>query len=330
MNKEIFDYSLPKEMIAKRPLQNREEARLMVVNRLTKDILHLKFKDVVDFFKPGEILLLNNTKVIPARLYGKKTTGGAVEVLLTKKVGEGIWDVLIRGKVREGTQLAFEKISAVVVKKNTDGTWCVKFNATDEELFKIGKMPIPPYVKRKPEEEDVFYYQTVYAQKNGSIAAPTAGLHFTEKILQELERKGVIINFLTLHIGWASFRVIKNEKKVLPEFFEVSKETAAIINSALKSGRKICAVGTSTVRAIESAFEKDKVVARKGYTELFIEPGYTFRCVDKMITNFHLPDSTHLYMVCAFGGTDLIHKAYLTAIEKRYRFYSYGDAMLII
>ncbi|MCM8758734.1 MAG: tRNA preQ1(34) S-adenosylmethionine ribosyltransferase-isomerase QueA [Candidatus Omnitrophica bacterium] len=331
MSKKVFSYHLPKELIATRPPEKRENARLMVVDREKNEIKHLKFRDVIDFLNEGEVLVLNNTKVIPARLFGRKSTGGAVELLLLEKKEPGLWLVLIRGRVREGTQMVFEKISAVVLKRNEDGSWIVRFDAEQDDLFKIGKMPIPPYLKRLPDEKDNFDYQTVYAEKIGSIAAPTAGLHFTTELLNQLKEKGITIVFLTLHIGWASFKLIGDKRKNVPsEFFEIPDETARIINNAMETRRKICAVGTGTVRAIESAFEKEKVVAKKGYTNLFIEPGYRFHCIDKMITNFHLPGSTHLYMVCAFGGTNLIQKAYNEAVNHRYNFYSYGDAMLII
>lgn len=331
MNEKIFHYHLPEELIVSRPPDKRENARLMLVDRLKGEMKNLKFKDIIDYFAPGEILLLNNTKVIPARLYGRKTTGGAVEILLLQKKKPGLWQALIRGKIKEGTKMLFEKFMAVVLEKYPDGSWLVRFDAEDDEIFESGKMPIPPYLKRPPDERDNYDYQTVYAKKSGSVAAPTAGLHFTKEILNQLKEKGVIIIFLTLHMGWASFRILRDKgNKVPSEFFEVSSKTAKIINNALKRGVKICAVGTGTVRAIESAFKEEKVIPRKGYTDLFIEPGYQFHCVHKMITNFHLPNSTHLYMVCAFGGKELIQKAYNEAIERKYKFYSYGDAMLII
>ncbi|MCM8815020.1 MAG: tRNA preQ1(34) S-adenosylmethionine ribosyltransferase-isomerase QueA [Candidatus Omnitrophica bacterium] len=327
----IFYYKVPKELIAVRPAEKREEAKLMVVNRVNGEIRHMIFKDIVNLFEEGEVLLLNNTKVIPARLYGKKITGGKVEALLLKNKGKNIWDVLIRGKVKCGTKLVFDRISAVVIDRNPDSSWVVSFDASQHELFSIGKIPVPPYLKRLADERDEFDYQTVYAKEYGSVAAPTAGLHFTEDILNQMERKGVNIAYLTLHIGWFSFRLIdKGENSVLPEYFSIPETTAEIINNAISSGQKICCVGTSTSRAIESSFKDGKIIAQSGFTDLFIKPDYIFHCVNKMITNFHLPGSTHLYIVCAFGTTDLIRKAYMTAIENRYRFYSYGDAMLII
>ncbi|HOJ30496.1 MAG TPA: tRNA preQ1(34) S-adenosylmethionine ribosyltransferase-isomerase QueA [bacterium] len=329
----IFHYDLPSDRIAQRPLEKRDEARLMLVDRQRNSIEHFVFKDIVNFFSSGEVIVLNDSRVIPSRLYGKKDTGGHVELLLLRKVDEKNWEVLIRGKIKSGTKLLFGEISAVVLGRNKIGSWLVQFDADDQKISDIGRMPIPPYMKRMSDERDSIDYQTVYARKHGSIAAPTAGLHFTHQIFEQLRQKGVITCFLTLHIGWASFRKIEfdGEKPVvLPEFFEISEETASVINKAIHSGKKICAVGTSTVRAIESSFANGAVVARKGSTDLFIEPGYHFSCINRMITNFHLPGSTHLYMVCAFGGTSLIQRAYLTAIEKEYRFYSYGDTMLII
>jgi len=333
MNSDIFDFEITRDRIAQYPLENREDARLMVVNRKDEDIFHLKFNDIISFFSPGEVIVLNNTKVIPARLIGKKETGGKIEVLLLRKQNDGIWEVLIRGKIKPETKIVFEQIQAVVLGKNEYGSYTVKFNTDDDEkIFSIGKLPLPPYIKRDPEQKDYQYYQTVYAEKIGSVAAPTAGLHFTENILNQLKNKGIIVEFLTLHIGWASFRILDKSSKnyVPPEYFEISEKTSDVINRALIEKRKICAVGTSTVRALESAFKDNRILPTRGFTELFIRPGYVFHCVDKMVTNFHLPGSTHLYMVCAFGGNKLIERAYRTAIEKGYRFYSYGDAMLII
>ncbi|MGB9642768.1 MAG: tRNA preQ1(34) S-adenosylmethionine ribosyltransferase-isomerase QueA [Candidatus Ratteibacteria bacterium] len=332
MNK-IFEYDLPSDRIAQRPLEERDQARLMLVDRHRNVVEHFIFKDIVHFFSSGEVIVLNDSRVIPSRLYGKKETGGHIELLLLSKVDEKIWEVLIHGKIKPGVKLQFADISALVLEKNKVGSWMVQFDADDQKISEIGKMPIPPYMKRIPDDRDIIDYQTVYAKKHGSIAAPTAGLHFTNEILEQLKAKGVVICFLTLHIGWASFRKINFDGKqpvVLPEFFEISEETASIINNAINSGKKICAVGTSTVRALESSFVNGAIVGCKRSTDLFIEPGYHFHCINKMITNFHLPGSTHLYMVCAFGGTSLIQKAYLTAIEEKYRFYSYGDAMLII
>ncbi|HOK79327.1 MAG TPA: tRNA preQ1(34) S-adenosylmethionine ribosyltransferase-isomerase QueA [bacterium] len=329
----IFDYDLPPDRIAQRPLEKRDQARLMVVDREKNSIEHFIFRDIVNFFSAEDVVVLNDSRVIPSRLYGRKKTGGHIELLLLRKVDEKTWEALIRGKVKPGVKLHFADISALVLEKNKIGSWMVQFDADDQKISEIGKMPIPPYMKRVSDERDNIDYQTVYAKKHGSIAAPTAGLHFTDDTLEQLKSKGVRICFLTLHIGWASFRRIDfdGEKPVvLPEFFEISEETASVINNAMNSGKKICAVGTSTVRALESCFVNGAVVARKGSTDLFIKPGYHFHCINSMITNFHLPGSTHLYMVCAFGGTSLIQRAYLTAIEKKYRFYSYGDAMLII
>ncbi|HON05027.1 MAG TPA: tRNA preQ1(34) S-adenosylmethionine ribosyltransferase-isomerase QueA [bacterium] len=335
MNNKIFEYELPQDRIAQRPLEKREEAKFMIVNRQTGKIEHSIFKNIVNFFSNSDVLVLNNTRVIPARLYGKKETGGKIEILLLKKIQPSIWEVLIRGKIKEGMQILFDEISGTVLKKNDVGSWILQFDTDDDEkVFSIGRVPIPPYIKRDDDEKDITDYQTVYAEKYGSVAAPTAGLHFTKNILKELENKGVVITFITLHIGYASLRIYRgfDEKKlILPEFFEISEESASVLNDAIRTGKKICAVGTSTVRAIESVEKaNNKICACKRYTDLFIEPGYEFRYINKMITNFHLPRSTHLSMVCAFGGTELIQKAYTIAVDTGYRFYSYGDAMLII
>ncbi len=335
MNNRAFDFELPRELIAQRPLKDKGEARLMVIDRQKGEIEHLRFKNIVNLFSDGDVLVLNNTKVIPARLYGKKETGGKIEVLLLHKKYDGVWEVLIRGKIRQNASILFSNgISSVVLGKSETGLWILKFDTTDDrEIFNIGRVPIPPYIKRKDDEKDILDYQTVYAEKYGSIAAPTAGLHFTKNILKQLKDKGVIITFITLHIGYASLRIIKetDERRHLsPEFFEISEEASTVMNDAIRDGRKICAAGTSSVRAIESAVSEGRISAYRGFTDLFIEPGYQFRCTSRMITNFHLPGSTHLSMVCAFGGTELMRMAYLTAIETGYRFYSYGDAMIIV
>ncbi len=333
MNNNVFDYVLNPDRIAQRPLEKREEARLMVVNRQTGRIEHLIFKDITNLFSNRDILILNNTRVIPARLYGKKQTGGKVETLLLRNLQPGVWEVLIRGKIKKGMQILFKGLSAMVIEKNNCGSWNLQFDTeSDEKIFALGRMPIPPYIKRADDEKDIVDYQTVYAEKYGSVAAPTAGLHFTKDILRELENKGVGIIVITLHIGYASLYIARGDdkkKQVLPEFFEISKETADIVNEAINAGKNIVAVGTSTVRALESAIKENRLYACKKFTDLFIEPGYKFNCITGMITNFHLPGSTHLSMVCAFGGTELMHKAYMVAIQAGYRFYSYGDAMLI-
>jgi len=331
---EMFNYSLPKELIAQYPLKEREKARFMVVDRKTDEIYEKIFADIPKFIKQDEVLVLNDAKVIPARIYGKKETGGKVEVFLLRKIKPYIWEVLLRGKVKTGSKVIINKIVGVVEERTEKGSFLIRFNTdNDEELKRSGEVPLPAYIKRKPVQDDKEYYQTVYAKKEGAVAAPTAGLHFTDKLLETLKKKGVKIVFITLFIGWASFKLVREEKdgdlSVPEELYEIPEETSEIINKAKMSGKRIIAVGTSCVRALESSVRDKKVVPQKKYTGLFIKPGFNFRIIDALITNFHLPCSTHLYMVSAFGGSRLIEKVYKIAVEKKYRFYSYGDAMLI-
>ncbi|RLB75932.1 MAG: tRNA preQ1(34) S-adenosylmethionine ribosyltransferase-isomerase QueA [Deltaproteobacteria bacterium] len=328
----ILDITIPKEFIAQYPLKEREKARLMILNKIDGKITYDIFENIDKYLSEKNILVLNNTKVIPARILCKKETGGKIEIFLLKKIDEGKWNVLIRGKGREGTKFYKEELEGKIIKRNDDGSFTVEFNTGDDkEIIKYGEVPLPPYIKRKPEEVDKIYYQTVYAEKDGSIAAPTAGLHFTKRILEKLEKKGVKIVFITLHMGWYSIKVLKNDDNNVPEeYFEIPQKTAEIINEGKKEGKNIIAVGTGTVRCLESGNENGIVVAKKGYTSLFIKPGFKFKIIDGMITNFHLPDSTHIYLVSALTGINLIKKAYEEAIRKKYRFYSYGDSMLIL
>ncbi len=328
----ILDITIPKEFIAQYPLKEREKARLMILNKIDGKITYDIFENIDKYLSEKDILVLNNTKVIPARILCKKETGGKIEIFLLKKIDEGKWNVLIRGKGREGTKFYKEELEGKIIKRNDDGSFTVEFNTEDDkEIKKYGEVPLPPYIKRKPEEVDKIYYQTVYAEKDGSIAAPTAGLHFTKRILEKLEKKGVKIVFITLHMGWYSIKVLKNNDNNVPEeYFEIPQKTAEIINEGKKEGKNIIAVGTGTVRCLESGNENGIVVAKKGYTSLFIKPGFKFKIIDGMITNFHLPDSTHIYLVSALTGINLIKKAYEEAIRKKYRFYSYGDSMLIL
>lgn len=333
---EIFDYYLPEELIAKYPLKEREKARLMVVDRKNGNIKEEIFSDIQKYLEPGDTLVLNNSRVIPARLKGIKKTGGKLEIFLLKKIGRYRWEVLLRGNIKPGQDCRVEKNGNItyvkILEKTEKGSYIAEFEIDEEkEIFKYGEIPLPPYIKRHPEKEDATYYQTVYAQKNGSVAAPTAGLHFTTSLLEKIRNKGVNITYLTLHIGWASFKILRDEQqKPGEEYMEIPEETADIINKTKERGKRIIAVGTSTVRTLESSVKEDRVVSNSGYTDLFIKPGFKFKIVDGLITNFHLPRSSHLLLVCAFAGTDLIKKAYNLAVEKKYRFYSYGDAMLII
>lgn len=327
----IPNFHLPKELIAQYPLKERENARLMVVIKKTGEIIHDIFKNVDNYMEKEDVLVLNNTKVIPARLLCYKKTGGKIEIFLLKKINGNKWKVLGK-KIKEGIEFYKENLSGKVISKNEDGSFIVEFNTeNEEEIKKYGEVPLPPYIKRRPEEIDKIYYQTVYAAKEGSIAAPTAGLHFTEGLLEKIKKKGIKVVFITLHMGWSSIRVVKNQyTEIGEEYYQVPENTAEILNEAKKKNSRIIAVGTGTVRCLESAVENGKILAREGYTNLFIKPGYRFKVVNSLITNFHLPGSTHLWLVCAFAGSELIEKAYKEAIEKKYRFYSYGDSMLII
>ncbi len=331
--KGVFSYTLPEGLIAQYPLPERDKARLMVVDRKKGSIEHAIFCQLSDYLQKGDLLVLNDARVIPARLRARKTTGGKLEVFLLKKREPKIWEVLLRGRAREGQEFSIGKLKGRVIQKTDCGFWLVELEVDKESsLYQLGEIPLPPYIKRPAEEKDRYDYQTVYASKNGAVAAPTAGLHFTGELLVHLQKQGIGICFLTLYIGWASFRLLKKEEKneVPGETFHIPEETAATINLVRKKGGRIIAVGTSTVRALESSVVSGEIVAGQKETFLFIQPGFNFSVVNGLITNFHLPGSTHLTLVCAFGGSNLLEKAYQEAVENRYRFYSYGDAMLIL
>ncbi|MGI6595146.1 MAG: tRNA preQ1(34) S-adenosylmethionine ribosyltransferase-isomerase QueA [Elusimicrobia bacterium] len=332
----IFNYYLPEELIAQHPLQEREKARLMVLDRGNGAIKEGVFWEIDNYLKAGDTLVLNNSKVIPARLKGIKNTGGKVEIFLLKKIEPYRWEVLLRGNIKQGQEYTItneaDTISARVLEKTDKGSYIAEFDTDDQsDIFRHGETPLPPYIKRASEKGDKTFYQTVYAEKDGSVAAPTAGLHFTNGLLDTIREKGINIVCLTLHIGWASFKILRNEaQSVGEEYMEISEENAHIINRTKREKGRVIAVGTSVVRALESSVKEDIIIPACKHTDLFIKPGVKFRIVDALITNFHLPSSTHLYLVCAFAGTSLMKKAYKTAVEERYRFYSYGDAMLII
>ncbi|MDR7435673.1 MAG: tRNA preQ1(34) S-adenosylmethionine ribosyltransferase-isomerase QueA [Armatimonadota bacterium] len=337
-----FDYSLPEELIAQQPIEPRDTSRLLVVHRHTGSLEHRIFSQVVEYLRPGDVLVINDTRVIPARLRGEKEgTGGRVEVLIFQALeasSEGeVWKALVRGKrVREGTRVRLRGgITAILRERDGEG-WVVEFQAPRpllSLLHEIGEVPVPPYIHvpiRDPEE-----YQTVYARRNGSVAAPTAGRHFTPSLLSRIEASGVKIVPVTLHIGPGTFLPVRVEEvtrhRMMPEAYEVSEEAAEKINEARCAGGKVIAIGTSTVRTLESvADEAGRVRPGKGWTDLFILPGYRFKVVDALVTNFHLPKSTLLMLVCAFAGRALIFSAYQEAILNRYRFGSFGDAMLIL
>jgi len=342
-----FDYELPEELIAQRPSEKRENSKMMVLDRENRQILHKNFFNIVDFLDENCVLILNNTKVMPARLYGYKDTGAKIEVFLLKKhKDENSWEVLIRPskRVRVGTiiKISDELSVEILMPLPDDGKWLVKM-IYDGDLFEIlhrvGNIPLPPYIERKMASEelkqlDFERYQTVYAKDEGSVAAPTAGLHFTEDILNQLKNKGVEIGYVTLDVGIGTFRPVKCdnilEHKMDSESFEISQETAELINKAKKEGKKIVAVGTTTVRTLETAYKiYGEIKACKNASELFIYPPYEFKVVDKLITNFHLPKSTLLMLVSALATKEFIFEGYSEAIKEKYRFYSYGDCMFI-
>ena len=334
-----FDYDLPKELIAQTPIEKRDESRLMVLDRSKETIEHRKFKDIVEYLKPGDVLVRNNTKVIPARLYGRKETGAHVEFLLLNNIEGDIWECIVRpgNKLHVGAKVIFGDglLKGEVLETMDGGTRKVKFSYNgifNEILDKIGLMPLPPYIHEALKDND--RYQTVYAKYEGSAAAPTAGLHFTEELLQELQEKGIEIANVTLHVGIGTFRPVKEENveehKMHTEHFYIKKEDVEKINSAKKEGRRVIAVGTTSCRVLETiADENGFVKETEEDTGIFIYPGYKFKCLDGLITNFHLPQSTLLMLVSALAGKDYVMRAYKEAVKEKYRFFSFGDAMFI-
>lgn len=341
-----FDYELPEELIAQLPADKRENSRMLVLNRDKHSVSHNHFYDIVDLIEPNSLLVLNNTKVLPARLYGTKDTGAKIEIFLLKQLENDNWEVLIKPskRVKSGTLIKVsDELSVEVMNRlEDDGEWLVKLlyegNVLDV-LHKNGNIPLPPYIERKLQTEDIKKldferYQTVYAKDEGSVAAPTAGLHFTQEILKKLKDKGVEIAYVTLNVGLGTFRPVKCdnvlEHKMHSETFEITKEAADVINKAKTDGRKIVAVGTTTVRTLETAYQQfGKICECQSASELFIYPPYEFKVIDNLITNFHLPKSTLLMLVSALAGKNFIFDAYKEAIENKYRFFSYGDCMYI-
>jgi S-adenosylmethionine:tRNA ribosyltransferase-isomerase len=326
----MFQYTLAQKKIAKFPLKNREEAKLLLISKKTGGLQEYIFRDLPSLLSSKDLLLLNNAKVVNARLRGRKISGGKAELFLLHK-NRKEWTVLLRGNLKEGDRVLIGPMEVAIGPRREDGTSIVEFPVSEKELFALGEIPLPPYLKRMPVEEDSEWYQTVYAKNEGALAAPTAGLHFTESVINALEKKGVKRAFLTLYLGWASFKILKGSEESVPEeSYLIPKETIEEIYRTKERGGRIIAVGTSTVRALESYAKRLKQTEQLQKTDLFIKPGFTFSLVDAMITNFHLPGSTHLSMVCAFGGEDYIRLAYEFAISHDYRFYSYGDAMIIL
>ncbi len=347
-----FGFELPKKLIAQYPSQNRDEARMMVLHRNTGKIEHKVFKDIMDYFGDGDVMVFNNTKVFPARLYGKKEkTGAKIEVFLLRELNREarLWDVLVdpARKIRVGNKLYFsddndnDVLVAEVVDNTTSRGRTIRFlyDGSEEEFQKdlnfLGNTPLPKYITRPAEESDRDRYQTVYAKEVGAVAAPTAGLHFSKELLKRLEIKGLEFAELTLHVGLGTFRTIDVEDlskhKMDAEYFRIRQDAVEVVNKAKDRKNQICAVGTTSMRAIESAVSAEGYLKpAEGWTNKFIYPPYDFSIANAMITNFHLPKSSLLIMVCAFGGYDLVMEAYETAIKEEYRFFSYGDSMLII
>ncbi|AJD31578.1 tRNA preQ1(34) S-adenosylmethionine ribosyltransferase-isomerase QueA [Clostridium sporogenes] len=335
-----FDFYLPEELIAQHPMEKRDEARLLVLDKKTGEIEHKIFKDILDYLTPNDCLVLNNTRVLPARLIGsKEETGGKMEFLLLKRTGNDEWETLVKpGKRAQiGAKFIFGngELKAEVIAMGEEGSRIVKFyyeGIFEEILDQLGQMPLSPYIKEKLDDKEM--YQTVYSKEEGSAAAPTAGLHFTEELLEKIKEKGVKLAFLTLHVGLGTFRPVKveeiQEHIMHSEYYKMDKETAKIINTTREKGGRVIAVGTTSCRTLETIGDiEGKVKEQSGWTDIFIYPGYKYKVVDALITNFHLPQSTLLMLVSALAGRDNIMNAYNMAVEKEYRFFSFGDAMFI-
>lgn len=337
--KSDFYYDLPEELIAQTPIEPRDCSRLLVYDRKSDKIEHRIFKDVLSYLNEGDVLVINDTKVLPARLFAQTPNGGAVEVLLLKRLDIDEWEVLVKPgrKATVGKTLKIGDELSLTVKGITDsGERIVKFEydgVFEEILQRIGTMPLPPYIKEKLKDKD--RYQTVYARKEGSAAAPTAGLHFTPQLLKAIEDKGVKIARILLHVGLGTFRPVKEDvitdHKMHSEYYEIGEEAVKVINAAKREGRRVIAVGTTSVRTLETvADENGFVKAESGNTQIFIYPPYSFKCVDALITNFHLPESTLIMLVSALAGREKTLELYRLAVEERYRFFSFGDAMLVL
>lgn len=339
MNKSDFNYELPERLIAQTPLERRDSSRLMHLDRQSGAVEHRKFYNIKDYLRPGDCLVLNDSRVLPARLIGSRPSGGSVELVLLRDLGEGRLECLSRPgrKTKPGQEIIFGdgELTAVVESVIDGGNRIVKFNYTGvflEVLERLGKMPLPPYIKE--ELQDAERYQTVYSRELGSAAAPTAGLHFTKELLSEIEQMGVKVCYVTLHVGLGTFRPVKEERiedhDMHSEFCMVSEETAAVISETKRAGGRVIAVGTTSCRTLESFAKDDGTIdATAAWTNIFIYPGYKFKCIDALITNFHLPESTLIMLVSALAGRENVLNAYKIAVNEEYRFFSFGDAMFI-
>ena len=341
MNVEEFDYHLPESLIAQTPLKNRDQSRLLVLGRKTGNIAHKHFTDIMDYFEPGDTLVLNDTRVMPARLFGlKEETGAKVEMLMLTRIEDNDWEVLLKPakRIKVGNTLSFGngKIIAECIKELEQGGRIMRLHyegILEERLDELGEMPLPPYIKERLDDPD--RYQTVYAKENGSAAAPTAGLHFTDELLQKIKDKGVNIAFITLHVGLGTFRPVSvediNNHEMHSEYYQMTKETADILNKTKENGHRIISVGTTSTRTLETIRrDHEQFVATSGWTDIFIYPGFEYKAIDGLITNFHLPKSTLVMLVSAFSSREYILNAYKEAVKLKYRFFSFGDAMLII
>lgn len=336
-----FDYTLPKELIAKYPLKDRDKCRLMVLDRKKHTIEHRTFDEIAEYFSSGDCLVLNNTKVIPARLFGKRKTGGNVEIFLLQK-SNPVCEALVRpsNRLKEGEKITLESGDEIEILGRSEIGRRIKFNRPlDGILEEIGHVPLPPYINRPDEDSDKSDYQTVYGINEGATASPTAGLHFTQELIERVEGRGSTVSYVTLHTSYGTFAPVKSDDvenhRMHKEYFELPEEAAKCVEETKARGGRVFAVGTTSNRVLEHCASRDtayrlKLTAGSGYTELFIYPGYQFKIVDHLITNFHLPKSTLFLLVSAFAGSEFILEAYQKAIEAKYRFYSYGDAMLIL
>nr|MDK2850540.1 S-adenosylmethionine:tRNA ribosyltransferase-isomerase [Candidatus Cloacimonadota bacterium] len=340
LDKKAYYYDLPTELIAQYPLPNRDESRLMHLCRETREIHHRHFGDIADILRPGDLLVINNSRVFPARLYGYKENGTKIEVLLLNPTGEqNLWKCLLQPakRIKSPQWLRFsDNLKGFVYPDDDDGRRTIKLEWDGDfwqEIERIGHIPLPPYIDRPDEQSDRERYQTVYASQNGSVAAPTAGLHFSSNLIEKLKDKGILFTEITLHVGIGTFRPVKVERisdhVMHSECVEISTSSAEAVNKAKREGRRVIAVGTTSVRALESFWDGDKLLDGNCWTDIFIYPGYRFGVPDALITNFHLPESTLLMMIAAFADYEFIMEAYAKAVSERYRFFSYGDAMFI-
>ncbi|KGF27083.1 MULTISPECIES: tRNA preQ1(34) S-adenosylmethionine ribosyltransferase-isomerase QueA [Staphylococcus] len=341
MNVEEFDYDLPESLIAQTPLKDRDQSRLLVLGRHSGNIEHKHFKDVIDYLETGDTLVLNDTRVMPARLFGlKEETGAKVEMLMLTRIENNDWEVLLKPakRIKVGNKLSFGegKIIAECIQELDQGGRIMRLHyegILEERLNELGEMPLPPYIKERLDDPD--RYQTVYAKESGSAAAPTAGLHFTDELLDEIRAKGINIAFITLHVGLGTFRPVSvediNDHEMHSEYYQMTQETADLLNQTKKEGHRIISVGTTSTRTLETIRrDYNEFVAVSGWTDIFIYPGFTYKAIDGLITNFHLPKSTLVMLVSAFSSRENILNAYKEAVKLEYRFFSFGDAMLII